>query len=153
MKQFLFVALVALFASCNGSGSSADTGTDTQEKNTEKELKLLKEEVMAAHNRVMPASGPMGTQQMRLRELAATSPDSVYYIRVALDLKSAQDQMMTWMHEFQSPDEQNWDATQKAEYLKEEKAKMIEIEKYTFNTMHLADSIIEANKNPVKESK
>jgi hypothetical protein len=61
--------------------------------------------------------------------------------------------MMNWMREFQSPDEQNWDAAQKAEYLKAEKAKMIEIEMFTFNTMHLADSIIEVNTGAATESK
>ncbi len=144
MKQVLFYSLLFLAVACQNAGSNkAAADSDSEEKDGQR-VSILKQEVMAAHDRVMPSMGQMRRQQKQLRQMAQTSPDSALYLEVAINLKKADDGMMEWMHNFKAPDEQDWSEEEKAQYLMEQKAKMIEIENLTFQNMYLADSILQS---------
>lgn len=140
MSRFLIALFAIVFVSCNNLASNE--GSTSNESENMDEVKKAKQEVMDAHDRVMPLMTPMGQKQRQLMDLAKQSEDTVTYVEAIANLREAQKQMMDWMHMFQAPDEQDWTDAQKIDYLDEELEKMMEIEQFTKNAIDQADILL-----------
>ena len=66
------------------------------------EIDFLFQEIMDAHDEVMPKMGKIRGLEKQFRSAALTSPDSSELIRQAEILSSANNAMMIWMRDFNS---------------------------------------------------
>ena len=66
------------------------------------EVDFLFQEIMDAHDEVMPKMGKIRSLEKQCRSTALTSPDSLELIRQAEILSNANEAMMAWMRDFNS---------------------------------------------------
>ena len=89
---------------------------------SENEMDFLFQDIMDAHDEVMPKMGKIRNLEKQCRSAALTSPDSSELIRQAEILSNANEAMMIWMRDFNS-NFQGSD-TEKREYLLAQKMKV-----------------------------
>ena len=95
------------------------------------QISQLKEEVMGAHDEVMPKMGSMRNMEKSLRALSANNQDSLEIRKEADALKSASDGMMQWMRNYQPDFEGTED--EYIQYLQDQK-KLVEKVKNDINS-------------------
>lgn len=119
MRSLLYsLSLVFILFSCN-NGATSETEAA---KDPVKDLKL---EVIKIHDDVMAKMDDTGSLMTTLKKSDRSNPqDSLDIMKGYTALKTCRDGMMTWMHEFKSPDEQEWTDDEKLEYLNQEKTKI-----------------------------
>ncbi len=91
------------------------------------DIDFLFEEIMDAHDEVMPKMGKIRNLEKQCRSAALTSPDSSELIKQAEILSNANAAMMTWMRDFNS----NFQGSdrEKREYLLAQKKKVYHVKK------------------------
>ena len=89
---------------------------------SEREMDFLFQDIMDAHDEVMPKMGKIRNLAKQCRSAALTSPDSSELIRQAEILSNANESMMIWMRDFNS----NFQGSdiEKREYLLAQKMKV-----------------------------
>ncbi len=112
-KAVLLIELIILIAILVMTGCQSGNNID-----------LLKEQVMAVHDEVMPKMGELRKVEKSLRELSPGNPDSVVIITEANAIKAASDGMMQWMRNYE-PDFEG----SEEEYIEYLNTQMKEIEK------------------------
>ena len=92
---------------------------------SENEIDFLIQEIMDAHDEVMPKMGKIRNLEKQCRSAALTSPDSLELIRQAEILSNANEAMMIWMRDFNS----NFQGSdiEKREYLLAQKMKVYHV--------------------------
>ena len=89
------------------------------------ETDLLFQEIMDAHDEVMPKMGKIRNLEKQLKSAALTFPDSTELSRQAKNLASANEAMMSWMrnfnNDFQGSNEE------KKEYLLDQKMQVYQV--------------------------
>ena len=89
------------------------------------EVDFLFQEIMDAHDEVMPKMGKIRSLEKQCRSTALTSPDSLELIRQAEILSNANEAMMAWMRDFNS----NFQGSnlEKREYLLVQKMELYQV--------------------------
>ena len=92
---------------------------------SENEMDFLLQDIMDAHDEVMPKMGKIRNLEKQCRSVALTSPDSSELIRQAEILSNANESMMIWMRDFNS----NFQGSdiEKREYLLAQKMKVYHV--------------------------
>lgn len=139
MKAPSFLPLLLLLAACQNPPAPQGEQAAVEAQKVDS----LRQEVMAVHDRVMPLMNPMG--RMR-NELMAQSnqvgADSAVFREAADDLAEAQDRMMQWMRQYQSPKEIEGGTAKKLDYLAGQEAKMEQIEAFTKEALERGELLL-----------
>tara|TARA_R110002096_G_scaffold431885_1_gene647703 strand:- start:114872 stop:115309 length:438 start_codon:yes stop_codon:yes gene_type:complete len=136
-KIFFFLGLSMFLMACNQNGSN---GGDS---NGNSKVDELKGEVMKIHDVTMAKKGDIQSLLSSLKIAKySTAEDSTSIQEAYKALKSADESMMTWMHEFKQPDEQGWTAEEQITYLEGELNKMTVIGDNTEAALVLANSTL-----------
>lgn len=164
MYKHLLLPLVALvlLTACHNSGgdkhSQHQTGKDTTVPKTPAEM--LYEEVMEAHDAVMPKMGKVRGAQERaklmldsLSKLAPKAQDAASGLKKELenlvnDLNYADYAMDQWMTGFNLDSAQNTAEDIRVKYLQPEKEKVTKVKTAILNGLAKADSLFKSTLNP-----
>lgn len=123
---FLFLTALIIYSSC-------------------KEKISLEDEVIAIHDEVMPKMGDMHMARKNLREILKKAEDEAAKTEILTmisDLESADEGMMTWMHEWKVPENE----PEKTEYLEKEKVKITKVKVDMLTSLENAHKFIEKSK-------
>jgi hypothetical protein len=126
MKPAYILVLIAClgFASCTNKNSQQETLSEPAENG---ETELLESEVNRVHDEVMSRMGEIYTWKNKLKALdtsASLSPQKKQEVELAiLQLDSAYDGMMDWMHKYK-PEEHKTEDEIAREYLEDEMEKI-----------------------------
>jgi hypothetical protein len=112
-------------------GCSAKSGSETD---------LLFQEIMDAHDEVMPKMGKIRNLEKQFRSAALTSPDSTELSRQAETLASANEAMMTWMRNFNN-DFQGSDGKKK-EYLLRQKMQVYQVKELMNSSILISEDLM-----------
>ena len=142
MKKFaiLLVALT-LGTACGNSTETSSENTNT-EMSGEDQVMGLKKEIMEVHDKTMAEMTTMSKLRKELRKASKETTDTAAYYNAYQDLHQAHEDMMDWMHNFQSPDEMDVSEAEKIEYLKEQKDKVTQLEEYTIASIEKAQKVL-----------
>lgn len=140
MKSFFNIALVtilsiALFASCKNSA----------DKNKSNTTSTLYDDVVAIHDEVMPKMGTIHNYKKELQAIVDTlgNPEiSAKLTESIIDLKEADDAMMSWMANFVAPKEE----PQRTEYLNKEMTSIKEVKSKMLSSIDHAEQLLKEYK-------
>ncbi len=111
-------------------------------QNQQQELEEQKSEVLEVHDRTMEKRGKLIQTKSELDSYMTVAEDSASNLYSAINgLQMADEAMMNWMRNFESPDEKGGTDAEKIEYLKEEKKKIKEIEEQTQKALEKAEKV------------
>lgn len=144
-KLNLLFAIVLFASACQNQSASSEAENGENSEATSTQVKELKHDVMAVHDRVMPKMNKMSQLQTQLKKTAAGKPDSARFMSIASELNQAQEGMMNWMRNFKYPEDEGWSKEETVEYLRGQKDEMLQIEQQTNLSIQRADSILEAS--------
>ena len=150
-KFFIYaIALTAVIACNNG-----DKKTTSNENVVTTPADSLMKDIETGHDQAMSKMGKLGTMQKKLQLVldsiatlpAKTQQTAEPYKRkldsILEDLKSAKDNMMKWMDEFNMDSAVN-DLQQRINYLTGEKLKIAKVKESMVSSLQKADSLIKA---------
>lgn len=140
MKSFVNIILVAilsitLFASCKNTADNNKSSTTS----------TLYDDVVAIHDEVMPKMGTIHNYKKELQAIVDTlgNPEiSAKLTESIIDLKEADDAMMSWMANFVAPKEE----PQRTEYLKKEMTSIKEVKSKMLSSIDLAEQLLKEYK-------
>lgn len=140
MKSFLRIILVAilsiaLFTSCKNA-------TDKNDSNT---TSTLYDDVMAVHDEVMPKMGTIHNYKKELQAITDTlsNPEvSAKLTESIIQLKEADDAMMSWMANFVAPKEE----PKRTEYLNKEMTSIKEVKSKMLAAIKNAEQLLKEYK-------
>ena len=110
-------------------------------QNQSNELNELKAEVLEVHDHTMELRGKLMQTKKELESYRTADSSSAMLDEAIGDLKAADEAMMNWMRNFESPDEQGGTDDEKMTYLEEEKQKMIHIKDQTEKSIEFAKEV------------
>lgn len=137
LGTILFLVGICLFASCNSEELA--------------KIKILKEEVLAIHDEVMPQIGPV---QNLIKQLKAAVPKETDHSNVHLEvfrpriaenivkLENADNGMTDWMHNYQPAAEEDMDLSAAFMYYESEKQRVIQVKKDIESSMEEAKVLL-----------
>lgn len=134
------MAIGIAMVSCTSEGAEV---ADTPDLNPEQEkVEALKAEVMQLHDKTMAQKSQLGQLTNQLKAAAKEAADTAALYNAYTDLTHAGEDMMSWMHNFKSPDDMDVAEAEKIKYLESQKAKMAEISEYTDRSIDKANEIL-----------
>lgn len=100
---------------------------------------------MASHDTTMAEMNHMARLRRQLKTAAEDTlrTDSTELMDSYFNLKKANDDMMQWMADFESPDNMDITDEAKVDYLEGQKEKMLLIEKQTMHAIKVAEELTE----------
>lgn len=139
LKTFGFVALLLLTACTKGTDHDQ---TNQDVVSDESPNQALYDQVMDVHNEVMPKMDEIMKLKRTLQDQIANSPDLVLerkeqLERVIANLDSANNAMMTWMHEFNPPPD-SVDQEKAREYLESEMERIRKVKTFMLESIQKA---------------
>lgn len=144
MKRTLYIVGIALLASCSNNSSDRKNGYSEAPKDP---VDSLFQAVMDEHDAAMAKMGKLAGAQKQIDQRIDsikkldTKPDTVQLSSLRSELKTAEDKMNNWMHEFSIDSAEN-DPPRRMEYLASEKAKVTSVKDEIFAALAKADSAL-----------
>ncbi len=140
MKKLMYLYAATLFLMACNTTPKTEAQTEEQE---------IKKEIMASHDTTMAQMNYMARLRKQLKDAAtdSTATDTLVLKELYRDLEQANDAMMQWMADFENPDNMTMKTEDKVVYLKDEKVKMLDIEKRTFEAIAAAEKKVSVEKN------
>ncbi len=145
MKNVMAIGFFALIlCSCSNSNTSHESGNSSNIETSQEEtvLDILKRDIMDSHDITMAKMNTMAKLRGELKDTWKTQKDTAEYYNAYMDLGQAKTDMMDWMHAFKDMTEMEATDAEKEAYLREQFAKMKNLEEYTMSSIKVAKKLL-----------
>lgn len=143
-RWFFFLLLSSALLACQNSTKDTTGSGDAPNKEASSgNIEKLKKETLQLHDEVMSKMNKMAQLRSELKENSSQDTvDSTAMVQTEAQLAGAKDKMMNWMRNFKNPDKLEGTEEEKAQYLRDQRDRMEEIQKYTQQSIQKAEKLL-----------